>query len=313
MAAGFLATLAAGAVEVRSAGRLPADQVNSAAVEAMHEVGIDISEQTPKLLTTDAVQASDVVITMGCGDSCPVFPGTRYLDWDLPDPAGKGVEAVRPIRDEIRSRVEALLTELQPRAGCSPVSRASTRLRISSRIGRTASTPLPAGSGRSQSRYRLPGKTGQVSPQPMVMTTSLAWTASVVRSFGVCSEMSMPTSCMASTAAELTWSVGRLPAERTSTAPAARVARKPAAIWERPALCTQRNRTAGLSDTGRPSGRERGALGSAGAGQGAAAVGTSSASKAWTRPSMSSRTRRTSSSGRFCGSGRSQSRYRLPG
>ena len=117
MAAGFLATLAAGAVEVRSAGSLPADQVNSAAVEAMHEVGIDISEQTPKLLTTDAVQASDVVITMGCGDTCPVFPGKRYLDWDLPDPAGKGVEAVRPIRDEIRSRVEALLTELQPARG----------------------------------------------------------------------------------------------------------------------------------------------------------------------------------------------------
>ena len=117
MAAGFLATLAAGAVEVRSAGSLPADQVNPAAVEAMHEVGIDISEQTPKLLTTDAVQASDVVITMGCGDTCPVFPGKRYLDWDLPDPAGKGVEAVRPIRDEIRSRVEALLTELQPARG----------------------------------------------------------------------------------------------------------------------------------------------------------------------------------------------------
>jgi len=117
MAAGFLATLAAGAVEVRSAGSLPADQVNPAAVEAMREVGIDISEQTPKLLTADAVQASDVVITMGCGDSCPVFPGTRYLDWDLPDPAGKGIDAVRPIRDEIRSRVEALLTELQPARG----------------------------------------------------------------------------------------------------------------------------------------------------------------------------------------------------
>lgn len=117
MAAGFLAALAAGAVEVRSAGSLPADQVNPAAVEAMREVGIDISEQTPKLLTDDAVQASDVVITMGCGDSCPVFPGTRYLDWDLPDPAGQGIDAVRPIRDEIRSRVEALLTELQPARG----------------------------------------------------------------------------------------------------------------------------------------------------------------------------------------------------
>ena len=117
MAAGFLAALAAGAVEVRSAGSLPADQVNPAAVEAMREVGIDISEQTPKLLTAEAVQASDVVITMGCGDSCPVFPGTRYLDWDLPDPAGQGIDAVRPIRDEIRSRVEALLTELQPARG----------------------------------------------------------------------------------------------------------------------------------------------------------------------------------------------------
>ena len=117
MADCFLAALAPGAVEVRSAGSLTADQVNPAAVEAMREVGIDISEQTPKLLTEDAVQASDVVITMGCGDSCPVYPGTRYLDWDLPDPAGKGIDSVRPIRDEIRSRVEALLTELQPARG----------------------------------------------------------------------------------------------------------------------------------------------------------------------------------------------------
>jgi arsenate reductase (thioredoxin) len=114
MAAGFLTALAAGAVEVRSAGSLPAEQVDPAVVEAMREVGIDISEQTPKVLTTDAVQASDVVITMGCGDTCPVFPGRRYLDWDLPDPAGQGVDAVRPIRDEIRTRIEALLTELQP-------------------------------------------------------------------------------------------------------------------------------------------------------------------------------------------------------
>jgi arsenate reductase (thioredoxin) len=117
MAAGFLTALAAGEVEVRSAGSLPADQANPTAVEAMREVGIDISEQTPKVLTADAVQASDVVITMGCGDSCPVFPGTRYLDWDLPDPAGQGIDAVRPIRNEIRSRVEALLTELQPARG----------------------------------------------------------------------------------------------------------------------------------------------------------------------------------------------------
>ena len=114
MAAGFLTALAAGAVDVRSAGSLPAEQVDPAVVEAMREVGIDISEQTPKVLTTDAVQASDVVITMGCGDTCPVFPGRRYLDWDLPDPAGQGVDAVRPIRDEIRTRIEALLTELQP-------------------------------------------------------------------------------------------------------------------------------------------------------------------------------------------------------
>jgi len=114
MAAGFLTHLGAGAVVVRSAGSMPKDEVNPAAVEAMREVGVDISSQLPKILTTDAVQASDVVITMGCGDACPIFPGKRYLDWDLPDPAGKGVEAVRPIRDEIRNRVEALLAELLP-------------------------------------------------------------------------------------------------------------------------------------------------------------------------------------------------------
>ncbi len=112
MAAGFLEHLSAGQVEVRSAGSLPADQVNPAAVAAMAEVGIDISHHRPKILTSDAVQASDVVITMGCGDACPIFPGKRYLDWDLPDPAGKGVEAVRPIRDDIRSRIEVLLGEL---------------------------------------------------------------------------------------------------------------------------------------------------------------------------------------------------------
>jgi arsenate reductase len=114
MAAAFLAELSGGAVEVRSAGSLPADRVNPAAVEAMREVGIDLGAQIPKVLTTDAVQASDVVITMGCGDTCPVFPGTRYLDWSLDDPAGRGVEAVRPIRDEIRRRVEALLADLVP-------------------------------------------------------------------------------------------------------------------------------------------------------------------------------------------------------
>ncbi len=91
---------------------MPADQVNPAAVEAMREVGIDIADQQPKALTTEAVQASDYVITMGCGDTCPVFPGKKYLDWALEDPAGKGVEAVRPIRDEIRKRIEALITEI---------------------------------------------------------------------------------------------------------------------------------------------------------------------------------------------------------
>ena len=112
MAAGFLAHLGAGDVEVRSAGSIPGDQVNPSAVAAMAEVGIDISAQTPKVLTADAVQSSDVVITMGCGDACPIFPGRRYLDWDLDDPAGQGVEAVRPIRDEIQARVQALLAEL---------------------------------------------------------------------------------------------------------------------------------------------------------------------------------------------------------
>ncbi|MEU5432159.1 arsenate reductase ArsC [Streptomyces sp. NPDC020719] len=112
MAAAFLAHLAGDRVEVRSAGSAPADHVNPAVVEAMAELGIDIAAQTPKLLTGEAVQASDVVITMGCGDACPVFPGKRYLDWKLADPAGQGVEAVRPIRDEIQRRVRGLLGEL---------------------------------------------------------------------------------------------------------------------------------------------------------------------------------------------------------
>ena len=112
MAAGWLRSLAGDAVEVRSSGSIPGDRVNPAAVAAMAEVGIDITDQQPKLLTTDAVEASDVVITMGCGDACPIFPGKRYLDWDLDDPAGKGVESVRPIRDEIEIRVRTLLTEL---------------------------------------------------------------------------------------------------------------------------------------------------------------------------------------------------------
>ncbi len=112
MAAGFLAALAGDAVEVRSAGSAPADSVNPAAVEAMREVGIDIADQSPKVLTTDTVQTSTVVITMGCGDACPIFPGKTYLDWQLDDPAGRGIEAVRPIRDEIHTRVKALLEQL---------------------------------------------------------------------------------------------------------------------------------------------------------------------------------------------------------
>ncbi|RDG36621.1 arsenate reductase ArsC [Streptomyces corynorhini] len=112
MAAAFLTHLSGGRVEVRSAGSAPADTVNPAAVAAMAEAGIDMSAETPKVLTVTAVRASDVVITMGCGDTCPVFPGKRYLDWSLDDPAGQGVEAVRPIRDEIERRVRALLTEL---------------------------------------------------------------------------------------------------------------------------------------------------------------------------------------------------------
>jgi arsenate reductase len=114
MAAGWLGALAGDAVEVRSAGTAPADRVNPVAVEAMREVGIDITAATPKVLTTDAVEVSDVVVTMGCGDSCPILPATRYLDWSLDDPAGQDIEAVRPIRDEIRRRVEALIAELVP-------------------------------------------------------------------------------------------------------------------------------------------------------------------------------------------------------
>jgi arsenate reductase len=112
MAAGFLRSLAGDRVEVLSAGSEPKDQINPVAVEAMAEVGIDIAGQTPKILTVDAVKESDVVITMGCGDACPIFPGKRYEDWELDDPAGQGIDAVRPIRDDIRARVEQLIGEL---------------------------------------------------------------------------------------------------------------------------------------------------------------------------------------------------------
>ena len=114
MAAAFLTHLSGGAVEVRSAGSQPAAQVNPAAVAAMAELGIDIAAEQPKVLTDQAVRASDVVVTMGCGDTCPYYPGLRYEDWELEDPAGQGLEGVRPIRDEIRTRVERLLSVLVP-------------------------------------------------------------------------------------------------------------------------------------------------------------------------------------------------------
>jgi protein-tyrosine-phosphatase len=116
MAAGYLQQLAGDRVEVRSAGSAPGNSVNPAAVAAMAEEGIDISNATPKILTDDAVEASDYVITMGCGDACPFFPGKTYLDWVLEDPAGQGVEAVRPIRDEIRGLVEGLIAEIDAKA-----------------------------------------------------------------------------------------------------------------------------------------------------------------------------------------------------
>ena len=113
MAAASLTHLSKGEVEVRSAGSAPADSINPAVVEAMKEIGIDISYEVPKVLTTEAVIESDVVITMGCGDACPFFPGKRYLDWKLNDPAGQGVASVRPIRDEIKALVEGLIAELK--------------------------------------------------------------------------------------------------------------------------------------------------------------------------------------------------------
>ena len=112
MAAGFMSHLGEGRVEVLSAGSAPKDSINPIAVEAMAEIGIDISHNSPKVLTNDAVEQSDAVITMGCGDVCPFYPGKRYEDWVLDDPAGQGIESVRVIRDEIKARVEALLAEL---------------------------------------------------------------------------------------------------------------------------------------------------------------------------------------------------------
>ena len=113
MAAGWLRHLAGDTVEVRSAGSAPGDTVNPAAVEAMREVGIDITDQTPKLLEYETAQDSDVIITMGCGDACPIFPGKRYEDWELTDPAGQPIDVVRQVRDEIRGRIEKLVGEIQ--------------------------------------------------------------------------------------------------------------------------------------------------------------------------------------------------------
>lgn len=117
MAAGYLQALSGGDIEVLSAGSAPKDQINPVAIAAMAEDGIDITGNAPKVLTVDAVKESDVVITMGCGDVCPIFPGKRYEDWELDDPAGQGIDAVRPIRDEIRARIETLLAELLPARG----------------------------------------------------------------------------------------------------------------------------------------------------------------------------------------------------
>jgi arsenate reductase len=114
MAAALLDHHAGGRVVVRSAGSTPADEINSSVVAAMNELGIDLAKEFPKPLTTDAVEAADVVVTMGCGDACPIFPGKRYLDWELPDPAGKSLEEIRSIRDEIDRRVQVLLDDLRP-------------------------------------------------------------------------------------------------------------------------------------------------------------------------------------------------------
>jgi len=114
MAAGYLSALAGDRVDVFSAGSEPKDEINPVAIEAMAEEGIDIAGNVPKILTVDAVKQADVVITMGCGDACPIFPGKRYEDWQLDDPAGQGIESVRPIRDDIKGRIEQLLTEILP-------------------------------------------------------------------------------------------------------------------------------------------------------------------------------------------------------
>ena len=117
MAAGLVELRSRGRIHVRSAGSDPGEEINPAVVQAMEEIGVDMSQEFPKPLTDEFVQAADVVITMGCGDACPIYPGKRYEDWELDDPAGQGIEAVRPIRDEIKSRVEALVAEIDAEGG----------------------------------------------------------------------------------------------------------------------------------------------------------------------------------------------------
>lgn len=126
MAAGYLRELGQGRIEVLSAGSQPAEHINPVAVEAMLEDGVDITSEQPKVLTTDAVKESDVVITMGCGDACPIFPGKRYEDWKLDDPAGQGIDSVRPIRDDIKHRVTVLISELLPSRTMGSVSDRAT-------------------------------------------------------------------------------------------------------------------------------------------------------------------------------------------
>ncbi len=160
MAAGFLRHLGGDRIEVRSAGSMPADQINPVAVEAMAEVGVDIAGEQPKVLTTDAVQASDVVITMGCGDACPYYPGKRYEDWVLEDPAGQGIDSVRPIRDEIRSRVEAAHRRtarlISPPAATG--TRPAPRTGRAGRVGASPMTPAPSRSTPGESCTPRPGR-----------------------------------------------------------------------------------------------------------------------------------------------------------
>ena len=163
MAAGFLRSLAGDAIDVRSAGSAPAETINPAAVAAMAELGIDISHALPARLTEEAVAASDVVITMGCGDACPYVPGRRYEDWVLDDPAGQGVEQVRPIRDDIRERVEALVAELLPAKAQNESLDPELRV-VASRDGRLlrSNTRRPCVVGREQAPDRRQG----IRPSP---------------------------------------------------------------------------------------------------------------------------------------------------